>query len=138
MKLSLGLGMSVLRDKPIMKCLPTLGQNEDWKGENYKITKADTVWFYKDPATSHCRHWQYNLKGIQSKIEMRTLCSEKLKDLALWQLDVFRGNFYEPNFLHLPISRKITKISVPHGSSTGECRSKQLTLDIINLLYLRQ
>ena len=54
------------------------------------------------------------LKGIQGG-------RSGMRHSVLWenrQIDIFRGNFYELEFLHLPILRKalksLTEISVPH------------------------
>ena len=62
---------------------------------------------------------QHSLKEVQGRDqEWGTLCSGKLVNRLL---DIWRINFYEPNFLHLIILRKVlkslTKVSVPLTSS---------------------
>ena len=54
---------------------------------------------------------KYSLKEFKVKIRMtQTLCGlGKLAEQAPRQLAIFRGKFYEPSLLHLPLSRKALK-----------------------------
>ena len=65
---------------------------------------------------------QDTLKNVLSEDQDEALCAlGKLAEPALRQLDIFRGNFYEPGFLHIPILGKALKnkktlneVSAPH------------------------